>query len=233
MQAVILAAGKGTRLAPLTDELPKPLIPVSGESILTRLLHSLPPHIDEILMVIGYKGDLIRNAIGEVYADKKITYITQGEMHGTYGAMLSAKPYITSQQFLVLGADDIQDVQALETMSTETLAFGVHHKILPQKEYLIVDIHDGLVRGMRRPTEIEFENPQPMATGIYLFDARVWDYPAAEYKDGEFGIPQTIRPMLLEHDFKAIEMPHWIQINSHEDLAYAEQELTKIALPLQ
>lgn len=233
MQAVILAAGKGTRLAPLTDDTPKPLIPVCGKSILERLLESLPSAVDEAIIVLGYKGNIIRNAIGESFGQIKIIYVTQGDMHGTYGALLAAKEKISSSTFLVMGADDIQDKVALELMSKEQLAFGVHHKVLPQREYLIVDVHDGIVRGMRRPTEVEFEELQPMATGIYIFDKRVWNYPPAEYKDGEFGIPQTIRPMLLDADFEAIEMPQWIQINTHEDLAYAEKELTNIALPLQ
>lgn len=231
MQAIILAAGKGTRLAPLTEELPKPLIAVCGEPILKRLLNSLPETITEVIIVIGYKGDAIRNAIGTSFAGKTITYVEQGEMHGTYGALLSAKPHITSTTFLVMGADDIQDRKALEEIINEELAFGVHHKILPQREYLIVDIHDGIVRGMRRPTEVEFESPQPMATGIYVFNQNIWNYEPAEYKDGEYGIPQTMRPMLLDSDFKAVEMPQWIQINTHEDLAYAEKELTNIASP--
>lgn len=233
MQAVILAAGKGTRLAPLTEQLPKPLIPVCGTPILIRLLTSLPEEITEIIIVVGHKGDIIRSTIGVLYGNKNITYVEQGAMHGTYGALLSAKPFITSPHFLVMGADDIQDREALKKMTQQDLAFGVHNKILPQKEYLIVDIHEDIVRGMRRPTEIEFEQPQPMATGIYLFDQTIWNYEPSEYKDGEYGIPQTIRPMLLDHDFKAIEMPEWVQINSHEDLAYAEQVLTNNALPLQ
>lgn len=233
MQAVILAAGKGTRLAPLTNDLPKPLIPIHGKTILARLLDDLPRDIEEIIIVTGYKGDQIRSAIGDVYNDKNVVYVEQGEMHGTYGALFSAKPFITSPTFLVMGGDDIQDKEALQLIVREHLGFGVHHKALPQKEYLIVDIHDGVVRGMRRPTDVEFETPQPMATGIYVFDHTIWDYPAAEYKDGEFGIPQTIRPMLLDKDFKAVEMPHWIQINSLEDLAYADAELAKIALPRQ
>ncbi len=233
MQAIILAAGKGTRLAPLTEEVPKPLILISGTSILERLLSSLPEKIEEVIIVLGYKGDTVRNTIGETFKNKKILYVEQGAMHGTYGAMLSAKPFISSPTFLVMGADDIQDVSGLAELVECELGFGIHHKILPQKEYLIVDIHDGIVRGMRRPTEIEFEEPQPMAAGIYVFNQKIWNYEPAEYKDGEYGIPQTMRPMLLEYDFKAIEMPSWIQINSHEDLAYAERELTKIALPLQ
>lgn len=233
MQAVILAAGKGSRLAPLTVDTPKPLIAVCGKSILERLLESLPSAVDEAIIVLGYKGDIIRGTIGESFGSIKISYVSQGGMHGTYGALLAAKEKITSLTFLVMGADDIQDEAALELMTKERLAFGVHHKVLPQREYLIVDVHEGVVRGMRRPTEVEFEEPQPMATGIYVFDERIWNYAPAEYKDGEFGIPQTIRPMLLDADFKAIEMPRWVQINTHEDLAYAEKELTNIALPLQ
>lgn len=233
MQAVILAAGKGTRLAPLTESTPKPLIPVCEKPILERLLEALPLEVDEAIIVLGYKGDAIRTIFGSTFNRIKITYVTQGDMHGTYGALLSAKEAITSPTFLVMGADDIQDKEGLEKMVGEKLAFGIHHKVLPQREYLIVDVHDGVVRGMRRPTEVEFESPQPMATGIYIFDARIWDYTPAEYKEGEYGIPQTIRPMLLDVDFRAVEMPRWIQINTHEDLAYAEKELTNIAFPLQ
>lgn len=233
MQAVILAAGKGTRLAPLTDELPKPLIKVHGKSILERLLESLPDEIDEVIIDIGYKGEMIRNAIGESFNKKKIIYAEQGNVNGTYGALLSARPYITSPKFLVMGADDIQDKEALQSIVKEDLAFGVHHKMLPQKEYLIVDVHNGIVRGMRRPTDSEFENPQPMATGIYVLNNTIWECPPMESKDGEYGIPQTMRPLLLEQNFTAIEMPQWIQINSHEDLAYAETLVANMALPRQ
>jgi NDP-sugar pyrophosphorylase family protein len=227
MQAVILAAGRGVRLLPLTQNLPKPLVVVCGTTILERILTSLPEAITEVINVIDYKGEMIKEKIGTTYNNKKVIYVPQGEMHATYGALVSAKPYITSEKFLVMGADDIQDTSALEAMVKKDLAFGVHHKILPQKEYLIIDIVDGIVRGMRRPTDVEFEQPQPMATGIYVFDKRIWNYPPIAYKDNEYGIPQTIRPMLLEENMYAVEMPGWMQINSHEELAYAEKTLAQ------
>ena len=227
MQAIILAGGKGTRLIPITEDFPKPLIKIDNITLLERILQSLPAEIKEILIVIDYKGELIREAFGNVYNDKNIMYILQEPMRGTYGALVSAKNYITSEKFLVMGADDIQDKDALEAMLRHTLSFGVHMQKLPKKNYLIVDIHSGIVRGMRRPTDIEFENLQPMATGIYVFTNDIWNYPPVEVIEGEYGIPQTIRPMLLDYDFKAIEMPHWISINSHQELASAERELKK------
>lgn len=227
MQAVILAAGRGSRLSPLTDTAPKPLIPVAGKPILKQLIESLPDEIDEIIIVTGYKGETIQDYFGTHCNGKTIRYVKQGEMCGTYGALLSAKDLISTEPFLVMGADDIQDKEALRRIIKHPLAFGVHHKPLPSKDYLIVDIHHMHVRGMRKPTDVEYEESQPMATGIYVLDNRVWNYEPVEVKGGEYGLPHTLRPMLLEYDFTAVEMPEWIQINSHEELAYAETELLK------
>ena len=69
----------------------------------------------------------------------------------------------------------------------------------------------------------EFENPQPLATGTYILDERLWDYSPVEVAGGEYGLPQTIVPMLQDYKFQAVEMPYWVQINSHDELAEAEQ----------
>ena len=54
MKCVILAAGKGTRLRPLTEDTPKPLIKVSGKTLLDRIVESLPSAVDELIIVTGY-----------------------------------------------------------------------------------------------------------------------------------------------------------------------------------
>ncbi|KKT81165.1 MAG: hypothetical protein A3B07_03025 [Candidatus Yonathbacteria bacterium RIFCSPLOWO2_01_FULL_43_27] len=223
MQAIILAAGRGTRLAPLTNTIPKPLIPVQGRPILEHIIKALPPQIDEVIIVVGYKGDALKKYFGTYYDQRKITYADQGEIMGTYGALCSAKQYIHSGSFLVMGADDIQDKEALEKMIILPLAFGIQVKKLPSRNYLIVDVEKERVRGFRRPTEKEFENPQPLATGTYILDERLWDYSPVEVAGGEYGLPQTIVPMLQDYKFQAVEMPYWVQINSHDELAEAEQ----------
>lgn len=224
MQAIIFAAGRGTRLAPLTDITPKPLLLVQGRPILEHIIKALPPQIDEVIIVVGYKGDALKNYFGAYYDLRKITYADQGEMHGTYGALLSAKQYIHAGSFLVMGADDIQDREALVKMIALPLAFGTQVKKLPSKNYLIVDIEKRCVRGFRRPTEEEFERPQPLATGTYVLDERLWNYPPVEVAGGEYGLPQTMVPMLRDYEIQAVDMPYWIQINSHGELAEAEQK---------
>ncbi|MDP4007342.1 MAG: NTP transferase domain-containing protein, partial [bacterium] len=64
MQAVIIAAGKGMRMRPLTLNLPKPLLRVMGKSILERNLEQLQGLVDEVILVIGYKGEAIKKYFG-------------------------------------------------------------------------------------------------------------------------------------------------------------------------
>jgi len=77
MQAIILAAGKGTRLRPLTHKIPKTLVSVAGKPILEHTLQALPPQIKEVVLVVGYKGDHIKRHLGDTHAGRKIIYVQQ------------------------------------------------------------------------------------------------------------------------------------------------------------
>ncbi len=87
MKCIILAAGKGTRLNPLTDTRPKPLIPIANKSILEWNLDALTGVVDEVIIVIGYKGDMIKEKIGKKYGSLKISYVEQKEQKGTGHAL--------------------------------------------------------------------------------------------------------------------------------------------------
>ena len=228
MQAIILAAGRGKRLAPLTDNTPKPLIEVNGTPIIERLLESLPDKIEEVIIVTEYLEKQIKSYVGNTFNNKNIIYVTQGQKKGTYGAFFSAKLYVKSENFLVLGGDDLFDSKELENMCAQKLAFGVHKKFLPGKEWLIIQSdEDKNVRAMIKPTDEEFKNPQYMATGVYVLDQSFWGYEPVQLTNGEYGLPQTIRPMMKAKEIKMMEMKEWLQINTHEELAYAEKYLGK------
>jgi bifunctional UDP-N-acetylglucosamine pyrophosphorylase/glucosamine-1-phosphate N-acetyltransferase len=74
---VILAAGKGTRLQPLTNTVPKPLLQIAGKSTLEHNLDSLLPYVSEIILVVGYMADTFKSKLGDSYNGVKITYIEQ------------------------------------------------------------------------------------------------------------------------------------------------------------
>jgi len=106
MQAVILAAGEGIRLRPLTLDKPKPLVKIDGKTLLEHNLDQLIGLIDEVILIIGYKGDMIKEYIGSEYQSMKIKYIEQKEQLGTGHALMQAKKLIKGK-FLVLMSDDL------------------------------------------------------------------------------------------------------------------------------
>ncbi len=124
MQAVILAAGKGSRLLPLTQKLPKPLIKVAGLSLIERVLSSLPDNITEIIIVVGYKANLIKKYLGKDWHGKKIIYVYQSEQRGTFSA-LNAASSILKNKFLVLAADVIYKKKDLEKLALQPLSILV------------------------------------------------------------------------------------------------------------
>ena len=77
MQGVILAAGKGLRLRPITETVPKALVDVCGTPLIFHILNSLPATVTEIFVVVGYLGEQIVAAIGDAFDGKSVRYVTQ------------------------------------------------------------------------------------------------------------------------------------------------------------
>ena len=106
MQAVILAAGKSTRTYPLTLTKPKPLLKVANKTLLEHNLDNLNGIVYEVIIVVGYKKNLIKKHIGSKYKNLKIRYIEQKQQLGTGNALLMAEKYIKNE-FISLYGDDI------------------------------------------------------------------------------------------------------------------------------
>lgn len=113
MQAVILAAGVGIRMRPLTETVPKPLLKVAGKPLIEYTLAALPNEIDEVIIVIGYLGEQIIKHFGESFDGKKIRYVKQKNLEGTARALFEAREFITDR-FLVLMSDDIYSKNDIE-----------------------------------------------------------------------------------------------------------------------
>lgn len=109
--ALILAGGRGTRLRPLTLELPKPMIPVQGQPLLAHTLKLLAQHnVRNIIISLGYKGDQIKHYFGDGRAfDVSIRYVQEKEPLGTAGPLHLAQPLL-SETFLLLNGDVLSDI---------------------------------------------------------------------------------------------------------------------------
>ena len=106
MKAVIIAAGKGKRLMPITSSRPKPMIPLAGKPLLEHTILGLKAAgITEILLIVGYKNEIIKDYFGDGKDnfDLKIDYITQEEQLGTAHAFGLAKKFVDDKSLLMYG----------------------------------------------------------------------------------------------------------------------------------
>ncbi|TXT62116.1 MAG: Bifunctional protein GlmU [Promethearchaeota archaeon] len=112
MKAVILAAGEGTRLKPITSSIPKPMIPLAGKPLLEHNLIGLKQAgIKEVLLIVGYKKEIIKSYFGNGMENIgiPISYITQDEYLGTAHATGYAKSFAKDESFLMMYGDLLVD----------------------------------------------------------------------------------------------------------------------------
>jgi NDP-sugar pyrophosphorylase family protein len=226
MQAVILAAGRGTRMGVLTEQLPKPMLEVAGKTLLEHKFDALPQDVHEIIIVVGYLKETISAKFGDTYNGKSIIYVEQRNIvGGTMDALLQAKPYLT-EKFIVMMGDDIytkEDIQAVlahdwallvqrvpDTKVGGRVIIGVDH-------YVIDIIENG-------------EGDGAVSTNMFALDPRIFDYPAVPKKAGseELGLPQTVVAASKASGIplNVVEATRWIQITNPDDLVTATKLLS-------
>lgn len=229
MQAVILAAGHGTRMRELTASSPKSLLQVAGRPLLEYRLDALPDSVDEVIIVVGYLGAMIHERFGDDYAGKRILYAEQEERHGTAGALWSAKD-ILKDHFLVLMGDDMYGRADVAKMAqAKQWAMGVHEThSLKEGGKVVLDSKDRITNIVEGQHD---GKPGLMSTNLFLLDTRIFSQPLVPKAPGspEYGLPQTALAAAeaLKIPLEAIPATSWILINSPEDLKKAEELLKR------
>lgn len=123
MKAIILAAGRGTRLMPIIKDLPKCLVEIYGKTLLERSLDNLKKHnIKEVIIVIGYLGELIKEKFGKDYKGIKINYI-RNQRYSETGSMYSFSLLkdLINEDVLLLESDLLYDDIAIKTLLDSNL----------------------------------------------------------------------------------------------------------------
>ena len=216
MQAVILAAGRGRRMGNLTKIIPKPLLKIGAKNLIEYKIDALPHEVDEVIIVIGYQGHLIRECFGNTYKRRKIKYVEQVELNGTGPALIRCKD-ILKERFLVMMGDDIygkKDVEnilkypwAILAKRVETEMVGA--KIIVKKNNVIEDIIENskLVPG-------DLNN-----AGLYVLGERLLTYQPVKIVGNEFGLPQMVAAASKGVDIKILEASEWTQVTTPQDLS--------------
>jgi NDP-sugar pyrophosphorylase family protein len=219
MKAVILAAGMGKRMLPLTLTTPKPMILVAGKPILEHVIDALPPEISEVIIVIGYKGDMIKEHFGELYEGRLITYVEQGEAKGTHHALSQAKDLLDGK-FMMLNSDDIHGSEALSEAITHEYALIVSRHEDPTKFGVVIKNEDGTLHDIIEKPETFDHNI--VSTGAYILDEKVFQYSVQPAGNGEIYLNGAVQQLAAEFPVQIIEQSLWIPVGYPENIPEAE-----------
>ncbi|OGN01513.1 MAG: hypothetical protein A3B91_00045 [Candidatus Yanofskybacteria bacterium RIFCSPHIGHO2_02_FULL_41_29] len=226
MKCIILAAGEGVRMRPLTDSTPKPMLKINGKPILEHILDSLPDKIDRVILVVGYLHRQIRDYFGYYYKNKKIDYVIQPDKLGTFHALEMCKDMISEdEQFIVTYADDLHGADNFKKCSESEVCAILALEAEDPKKFGVIEIDsDGNIIGI----EEKPENPKTnlVSTGVLVLDDNVFKYPAKQHANGEYYLTDSISQMISTgYKFKAIRSNFWLPIGYPSDLEKAEQIL--------
>ncbi len=223
MQCVILAAGKGTRLRPLTENCPKPLIHVSGKPLLDHIIDSLPSAIDEIIIVVGYLGEMIKTHYGSEYRGKKVSYVTQEVQDGTARALWLCKDMLKGR-FLFMFADDLHGKEDIARVTSYSRGMLAKTSETPERFGVVVRNPDGtLSEIVEKPTH---PPSNLVSTGVMVLDTNIFMYEPQNPVNGEYYLTEVLERYAKEYPVAVVEEDFWIPIGYPSDITRAETILS-------
>lgn len=230
MQAVILAAGKGTRMRELCHDCPKPMVRILGKPLLQWRLETLPTEIDEVILVVGYLQEQIREYFGEEWKGRKIIYVTQDVLNGSGGAVKLVESAVSGPLLVTMGDDlyhplDLQEF--LQTPVDEGAIGGLYVENAQPFGLLGTDTEGKLASVIERPHEQETGD---VCVGAYVLPRQFFSYPLVQITDTEFGLPQTVVAMAKEVSVAVKRVRAWQPVGSPEDIPKAEAFIQKYLL---
>lgn len=181
MRAIVLSAGYGTRLWPLTEDRTKPAIPILGKPLVGYVAEYLAGYgIDEIVVNLHHRPESVRRALGDGSRfGVKLHYVEEPEILGTSGALDNTREFFERETFVAVNGKIITDIDlnaALEThRKTNALATLVLLPNTRRERFSVVETDGGLVKAFGgMPVD---EAPAPlMFTGIQILEPRIFEY---------------------------------------------------------
>ena len=214
MDAIIMAAGLGTRLRPYTLTTPKPLLSVHGRPILDWTLGALPAAVDRVLVVINYLGEQIEEYLrGQKHRAEWVT-VRQEVPRGTGDALRSCRSHLRSENFLVLNGDDLYGAADLEDLSRQPAGLLVQPVDEPRRFGIAFLKPDGsLEKLVEKP---DLDGRQLANTGAYVFPRHVFDIELKLTPRGEYEITQYVSELAAKERVSVVEAKFWLPIGTIE-----------------
>jgi mannose-1-phosphate guanylyltransferase len=229
VKAVVLVGGEGTRLRPLTETMPKPLVPLMDRPSLDHVLDHLARHgVHEVVLSSSYLESTFHAFIEERRGDPRITWITETEPLGTGGAIVSALEHLDDGPFIALNGDILTDLDLTAMVAFHRDRGAVATIALTHVEDarpfgLVPTEPDGRVVEFReKPTELV---PGDINAGTYVLDpAPLRDWPSGE----SLSIERRIFPALIQAGrplYGFVSDAYWLDLGTPEKYLQAHFDI--------
>src|SRR5215213_10207231 len=201
MRAIVLSAGYGTRLWPLTEDRTKPAIPISGKPLVGYVAEYLAAYgIDEIVVNLHHRPDSVRRALGDGSRfGVKLFYVEEPEILGTSGALDNTREFFEHETFVVVNGKIITDIDlnaALEThRRMKALATLVLLPNARRERFSVIETEAGRITGFGGMPVADGGGDVPlMFTGIHILEPRILEYvPRGVFSDSVIDVyPKAI-----------------------------------------
>lgn len=231
MKALFLAGGFGTRLKPITNDLPKPMVPIMGKPLLERNIENLKKHgIDEIILSTCYKPHKIKDYFKDGgRLGVKIRYISEDVPLGTAGAIKNAENFL-NDTFLVFNADILSDIDISEMIEFHKkrgafATIAATHVDNPSAYGVIEYDKEGFITAFK-------EKPQPHESSSNLINAGVYIFEPSFLKEIPAGravsVEKETYPLVLEKGFKIAvynRCSYWLDLGTPEKYLQAHKDI--------
>lgn len=229
---MVLAAGRGRRLNPLTNTRPKPMVPVANRPLLEHVVEACrDAGVDDLVFVVGYRRDRIQTYFGD--GDDwgvDVEYVVQEKQLGTGHALKQASPELEDERFLVLNGDSIVSPDLVERMSEvadKEDVVAVSRSDRPT-DYGVVEVEDGYLKSIKeKPLETRSET---VNAGVYGFGRGILDLlPETPDEHGEMNLTAAVSELLDEGEVRAVSAESWTDVSHLWDVVEVNAEALETA----
>jgi NDP-sugar pyrophosphorylase family protein len=222
MDAVILAAGLGTRLRPHTNTTPKPLLPVQGRPILDWIIGALPPEVDRLIVVTNYLAEQVDAYLAGQQHVRNWHTVRQAVPRGTGDALRSCQPHVTSDRFLVLNGDDLYGAADLADLASKPAGVLAHPVDDPRKFGVVFARKDDPALMERIEEKPDVDGPALANIGAYVFPRSVFDIELTLSKRNEYEITEAVDRLAKAGPLHIVRATFWLPIGTVEAWQAAE-----------
>jgi NDP-sugar pyrophosphorylase family protein len=221
MDAILLAAGLGTRLRPHTEKTPKPLLLVQGRPILDWILGALPARVKRIIVVTHYLGEQVEAYLRDQSRFRDWTVVPQGTPRGTGDALRRCRPAVTSDAILCLNGDDLFGAADLARLAACPAGVMVAPVDEPKKFGIAFLKEDGLLEKLVEKPNLP--GPRLANTGAYVFPRSVFDLHIQLSPRNEYEITDYVSQLAARQPFHVVQASFWFPIGTEDAWNRAQQ----------